>query len=351
MSMSKGKNLWSAITSFFSARNSRGEKHEQVSETGCAEPEKPAIFQLVIQNDILTDEQREKYVFSCLREGTKLQKNMLSGLSLGEILSIAFATSNCDLSGYPQSAAETQEHNCGYMMSMAADWLKHNDFFIIEDAAHKPIRMSNGSRIFTCVYSSADLAEKAANGCDGLTVKRIHSDKPDFWKKLLSLGVVQIVADSSPLTLTVMGCLTYAMATVTDPSCEEPEPAGESTLKCDFTVEQQREWLAVLSKTIPTIMVGGNPLCVDYYLEPRALEEAGNMLNTVGRIAFEISQTLSITNIKKALNTSSVDDLITSYYILREYGSMLDEPHCNAIEQKNEYVLSVIKKMRPDFQA
>ena len=66
--MSKGKNLWSAITSFFSARNSRGEKHEQVSETGCAEPEKPAIFQLVIQNDILTDEQREKYVFSCLRE-------------------------------------------------------------------------------------------------------------------------------------------------------------------------------------------------------------------------------------------------------------------------------------------
>lgn len=75
------------------------------------------------------------------------------------------------------------------------------------------------------------------------------------------------------------------------------------------------------------------------------------MLNTVGRIAFEISQTLSITNIKKALNTSSVDDLITSYYILREYGSMLDEPHCNAIEQKNEYVLSVIKKMRPDFQA
>lgn len=126
---------------------------------------------------------------------------------------------------------------------------------------------------------------------------------------------------------------------------------GQSKVECNFTVEQQREWLAVLNKTIPTIMIGGVPLCVDHHLHPRMLAEAGNMLNTVGRIAFEISQTLSITNIEKALNTSSVDDLIASYYILCEYGSILKEPYCNAIKQKNEYILSVIKKQRPDFQS
>ena len=116
----------------------------------------------------------------------------------------------------------------------------------------------------------------------------------------------------------------------------------EAAVKCNYTVEQQREWLAVLNKTIPTIMIGGNPHCVDHHLHPRMLEEAGNMLNTVGRIAFEVSQTLSITNIEKALNTSSIENLITSYYILREYGSMIKEPYCDALKQKNKYNLSVI---------
>ena len=141
------------------------------------------------------------------------------------------------------------------------------------------------------------------------------------------------------------------MATVVDASDNKSEATNAAEVKCNFTVEQQREWLAVLNKTIPTIMIGGLPICVDHHLHPRMLEEAGNMLNTVGRIAFEISQTLSITNMEKALNTSSVDDLVTSYYILCEYGSMLKEPHCDAIKQKNEYILSVIKKQRPDFQS
>ncbi|MBR5826313.1 MAG: hypothetical protein IKY78_04415 [Clostridia bacterium] len=308
-------------------------------------------FQLTIQNDVLTNEQRENFVFSCLRKGIKLNREMVSDLSLGEILSVVFVTSNCDLSTYPHTAKEIQEHNRGFMLSMAADWLKHNDFFVIEDVSHKLIKMSNNGIIFTCVYSSLDLAKKAANGCIGLTVQRISTNKPDFWKTLLSQGIVQVVADNSPITLTAQGCLIYAMATIADSSDNKVQTINEAAVKCNFTVEQQHEWLSVLSRTIPTIMIGGNPLCVDHHLHPRMLEEAGNMLNTVGRIAFEVSQTLSITNIEKALNTSSIDDLITSYYILREYGSMIKEPYCDALKQKNEYILTVIKKKKPDFHA
>lgn len=314
-------------------------------------PKTTATFQLAIQNDVLTDEQRENFVFSCLKKNIKLNKEMVSGLSLGEILSVVFVTSNCDLSTYSHTAKEIQEHNRGYMLSMAADWLKHNDFFVIEDASHNLIKMSNNGIIFTCVYSSLDLAKRAANGCVGLTVQRINNNKPDFWKKLLSQGIVQIVADNSPVTLTTQGCLIYAMATIANSSDNKAETTNEAEVKCNFTVEQQREWLAVLSKTIPTIMIGGNPLCVDHHLHPIMLKEAGNMLNTVGRIAFDVSQTLSITNIEKALNTSSIDSLITSYYILCEYGSMIKEPYCDAIKQKNEYILSVIKKEKPDFRA
>ena len=308
-------------------------------------------FRLAIQNDILTDEQRENFVFSCLKEGIKLNKEMISGLSLGEILSVVYVTDNCDLSTYPQTAKEIQEHNRGYMLSMAADWLKHNEFFVIEDALHNLIKISSKGIIFTCVYSSLDLAKKAVNGCVGLTIHRINTNKPAFWKKLLSQGIVQVIADNSPMALTAQGCLIYAMATIADSSNNKAETTNEVVVKCNFTVEQQREWLAILNKTIPTIMIGGIPLCVDYHLQPRMLEEAGNMLNTVGRIAREISQTLSITNIEKALNISSIDDLITSYYILCEYSSMIIEPYCDEIKKKNEYILSVIKKEKPDFQA
>ena len=308
-------------------------------------------FQLNIQNDILTNEQRQKYVFSCLQEGISLQKSMVSDLSLAEILSVVYATSSCSLSAYPQNAKTTQENNRGFMLSMAADWLKNNDFFVILNTKGLPIKMANNGVGFTCIYSTESMAEKAINGCKGLNIKKISANKPDFWKSLLANGIIEIVADNSPVTLTVQGCLIYSMAMVAESSDEAPTAEGHTAppVKCNFTIEQQKEWLAVLSRTIPTIMIGGNPLCVDYYLHPRMLEEAGNMLNTVARIAFEVANTLSITNIEKALNTTSFDDLVYSYRILGKYSSMLKPPHCDPIKEKCMYILSVIKKINPTF--
>lgn len=117
------------------------------------------------------------------------------------------------------------------------------------------------------------------------------------------------------------------------------------SVRCNFTIEQQKEWLTVLSKTIPTIMLGENPLCVDYYLMPRQLEEAGNMLNTVGRIAFQVGKILSITNLEKALNTDSVINLIRTYCILNVYAGMLKEPHGDAIHAGKAYIYGLLKKV------
>jgi len=52
--------------------------------------------------------------------------------------------------------------------------------------------------------------------------------------------------------------------------------------KCNYTVEQQRKWLLVLSETIPTIKISispenANPLYHDYYLHPRKIKEARNI--------------------------------------------------------------------------
>lgn len=122
------------------------------------------------------------------------------------------------------------------------------------------------------------------------------------------------------------------------------------SVECNFTVQQQKEWLEVLNRTIPTIMIGGIPPCVDHLLHPRMLEEAGNMLNTVGRIAFEISETLEITNIERALNTSSLRDLIYAYKILCEYASMIKPPYRDSIITKCNYIRSEIVKMEPNFE-
>lgn len=122
------------------------------------------------------------------------------------------------------------------------------------------------------------------------------------------------------------------------------------SVECDFTVQQQEEWLKVLNRTIPTIMIGGRPLCVDYLLHPMMLEEAGNMLNTIGRIALEISQTLEITNIQKVLNTSSQRNLIYAYRILCKYASMLKTPYCDSIITTCDYIRSEIRKMDPNFE-
>ena len=91
-------------------------------------------------------------------------------------------------------------------------------------------------------------------------------------------------------------------------------------------------------------MLGGQSVCADHYLEPRMLEEAGNMLSTVGRTAFQVSKILSITSMEKALKTDNVEDLVKTYCILTEYAKMLKAPHDSAINSSREYIYEVLKK-------
>ena len=115
-------------------------------------------------------------------------------------------------------------------------------------------------------------------------------------------------------------------------------------VKCDFTVQQQREWLRVLNKTIDTIMLGETPISMDYELTPSKLAEAGNMLNTVGRIAIGVGIMLSITNMEKALNTDSFEDLVRTYCILDTYSEMLLGPYRGKINAGKMYIYDVLKK-------
>lgn len=118
----------------------------------------------------------------------------------------------------------------------------------------------------------------------------------------------------------------------------------KNRVSCDFTVEQQRRWLTVLNQTISSILLGGNPLCIDYELEPRKLAEAGNMLNTVGRIAFAVGKMLSVTNLERALHTDSQENLIQTWCILDAYAQMLQAPYCDPINKARDHIYGVLEK-------
>ncbi|MBE6813535.1 MAG: hypothetical protein E7523_11735 [Ruminococcaceae bacterium] len=186
---------------------------------------KQGVLQLDLRNDILTEEQRQKYVFSCLREGITPDHSMVTDLSLAEIMSVVHATVSCPLWGYPDNAKQTQETNRKFMLSMAADWLKHNDFFVVVDAVGNPVRMTEKDSVFTCVFSSRELAEKAINGNEELSVKQISANKVEFWQVLMRQGVLQVLADNNAESLTVQECLVCAIAM--DDDAPETEPLIE----------------------------------------------------------------------------------------------------------------------------
>ncbi|MBE6783233.1 MAG: hypothetical protein E7536_04405 [Ruminococcaceae bacterium] len=176
------------------------------------QPVMEAMLQLNIVEDILSDAQKEKYIFSSIRSGVSLTKDDVKDLSLRELLSVVFVTRACSVDGYPEYIQEVKRANSGFVLCMVADWLKHNPFYIITDYKDNPIKMQDHGIPFTCVYSSRELAEETINGVPMLKTVVVDSNKPDFWKKLMSKGFVQICADNSPVTLTVEGCLIYSMA-------------------------------------------------------------------------------------------------------------------------------------------
>ena len=176
---------------------------------------------LNLSADILSDAQKEKYIYSPLKAGVALTREQVKDLSLGERLSVAFAIENTAIHELPAQAEKAKKDNYGFMMSMAAEWLKNNPFYILLDKNGEPAKIAASGITFTCVFSTEQLAEKARNGNPFFQCAMVQSDKIAFWKQLSGKGIGHIVADNTPLTLTVAGCLIYAMAEITDNSVAE----------------------------------------------------------------------------------------------------------------------------------
>ncbi len=172
-------------------------------------------FKLSIMEDTLNDAQKEKFVYTPIKNGFNLNRDYVKELSLREIMSTIFVLANIDTSSLSDEAKKIKDDNCGFLLSMAADWLKNNSFYVVcTKNNNMPIILSNNGMTFTCVYSSKDYAETAINGDVNLLCREISLQKPEFWQSLMQNGISQIVADNSPMTLTVQGCYMYSIATV-----------------------------------------------------------------------------------------------------------------------------------------
>lgn len=172
-------------------------------------------FKLSIMEDTLNDAQKEKFVYTPIKNGFNLNRDYVKELSLREIMSTIFVLANIDTSSLSDDAKKIKDDNHGFLLSMAADWLKNNSFYIVcTKNNNMPIVLSNNGMTFTCVYSSKDYAETAINGDVNLLCREISLQKPEFWQSLMQNGISQIVADNSPMTLTVQGCYMYSIATV-----------------------------------------------------------------------------------------------------------------------------------------
>ena len=161
--------------------------------------------------------------------------------------------------------------------------------------------------------------------------------KPGFWAKLFDRKNKKAVPEieQMPAGPAVFGQTTEASTASVDFVLQQNREV------CDYTVQQQQQWLEVLNKAIPTISLGADG--IDRYLEPRMLEQADNMLNTVGRIAYATAKSLADTQMETVLKTDSAGLLIWTYGILKVYADMLREPYCDVLSSKTEYIYSVLK--------
>lgn len=102
---------------------------------------------------------------------------------------------------------------------------------------------------------------------------------------------------------------------------QTPVPVEE---KCNFTMEQQRQWLKLLNAVIPTLRLGGTGACVDQALEPQNVAKLGGMRPAVTRVAWSIARMLSITNLHNAVHCPDPRMIAKACAILKEYGELLE---------------------------
>lgn len=169
-------------------------------------------FDLRIVPDILSDEQREQYVFAPIRSAHRLQASELNGLNLTELMSVAFVTSRCNVDRRPQFYKDAKEANFKLLLNLAAAWLKGNAFYAIYDRAEKgAVKLYNNGVAFTPVFSSREAAERVITGNDRMECVEISQDKAEFFRKNLENGVVQFIIDENPTTLSVQGFCNFML--------------------------------------------------------------------------------------------------------------------------------------------
>lgn len=171
---------------------------------------------LSLIGDTLTNEEKEKYVYTPVRNGIKYTKEFVSELSLRKIMSAVYVLANMNDSNLSTVSKETKNQNQGFLFSMAADWLKTKPFYVLCDVVSaQPIKLENNGIPFTCVFTEEELMNEAINeigGNAGVCRVLISSDKSEFFLSLLQNGIVQIVVEKSPMPLSTNGCYLFSIA-------------------------------------------------------------------------------------------------------------------------------------------
>lgn len=161
----------------------------------------------------MDDSQKEKYIYSPIKNGTSLTRDDIKDLSLRDIMSAVFVLANLKESNLNDKSKKTKDDNRGFLLSMAADWLKNNTFYMIcSKDTNSPMTFVSGGIRHTLVFSTIELANKVINGDADLYCKEISSQKAKLWQSLLQKGIAQVIVDCSPMPLTVQGCYIYSLA-------------------------------------------------------------------------------------------------------------------------------------------
>lgn len=187
---------------------------EKAEPFKAAETEQPAQnigrLDLRIVPDVLNDLQRETYVFAPVRAARCISAAELDGLSVTELVSVAFVTSKCNMSRMPQASLNAREENFRLLLGLIAQRLKNHSFFIIYDKTEESsVKLFNNGVPFTPVFSGRSAAESAVAGNDRMECVEISINKDDFFRQLIEKGIVQFIVDGNPLTLAVQGFYKY----------------------------------------------------------------------------------------------------------------------------------------------
>ena len=190
----------------------RHSESEEAEQTKAAEQPAPTVgrLDLRIVPDVLSDAQRETYVFAPLRSARRLAPADFEAMNVTELVSVAFVTSKCNMQNLPRASKDAQEANFRMLLGLIAERLKQNPFYIIYDRTEEaPVKLFNNGVPFTPVFSQKEMAEATVNANDRMECVEIAINKDDFFRSLLEKGIVQFIVDGNPLTLAVQGYYNY----------------------------------------------------------------------------------------------------------------------------------------------